>query len=339
MKKLLLLSLVTIIVCGLIITGCAEEAPAPAPSPEPAEPVVLKGTTFLPPMALPVLTLRKIAEKVPAMSNGELIIDILGGPEVMPPPAFAEGLEKGIIDIACLPCEMYDGIVPLGYALALSELTDDEEYVSGAYDVMNELHMEQGLFLLSRGVVYAEPHCFNFQTNVRIEKLADLRGKKIMVSSSMIPAQLAYWGATEVVIPNAEFYTSMERGVVDGFIEPLTASIPRGMQEVTKYIIDPAFGRGGVVVTMGLGSWNKLPSHLQQVLIDAAKEARDEFEVEIEVQMAQQRQIALDGGMEVVTMSPAEADQLFKDFYAISWQAYEEQHPEVTAMLEPLMTK
>jgi TRAP-type C4-dicarboxylate transport system substrate-binding protein len=152
-------------------------------------------------------------------------------------------------------------------------------------------------------------------------------------------ATLAHFGATTAIIPNAEFYTSMERGVVDGFVEPLTASIPRQMAEVTKYIIDPGFLRGGVVVIMSLDAWNGLPPHLQKVLMDAAAEARKEFEVGILGAINKMREIGKAGGMETITWAPADAERFKTNLYEIGWADFAENHPDVAAKLKPMLTK
>ena len=63
MRKLFLIPLMIVIVCGLVFGGCAEPAPAPAPAPKP-ELIVLKGVAFLPPDRDTVIGLKTFADMI-----------------------------------------------------------------------------------------------------------------------------------------------------------------------------------------------------------------------------------------------------------------------------------
>ena len=122
-KRLLVLSgnicLVLILVALPFMTACApkevappeEVAPPPvevAPPPEevappeeeaPAvEPIVLKCVTFLPPEIEKMEVFREFVNRVNERSQGELIIKIIGGPEVISTPEIGTAVHEGIYD-------------------------------------------------------------------------------------------------------------------------------------------------------------------------------------------------------------------------------------------------
>ncbi len=158
MKKLFLALLSVILISGLVFGGCAQPAPAPAPAPKP-EPIVLKGLAFLPPDRDTVIGLKTFADRVNEKAKGELIIDVLGGPEVIGMFDQPEAVKDGTIDIILTPTAFYGAIVPEGLVLPVSEYEAWEERENGFYDMMVELAKEKmNVYLLQRGDPRAQHH-------------------------------------------------------------------------------------------------------------------------------------------------------------------------------------
>ncbi|MFC1867828.1 TRAP transporter substrate-binding protein DctP [Thermodesulfobacteriota bacterium] len=328
MKKLFLIPIMIVLAVILLAAGYAE-----------AKPVVLKAVTFLPTRAFPVICMTKVVKKVAATAKGELVVKLLGGPEVIPPPAQVDAVRKNIVQIALVPMEGYDGLVPIGHAATLSELTPAEERASGAYAYMNELHKQAGLFYLERGNAFRRPVTFNLHTNVRTEKPEDLKGQKLASSTSILDATLQSFGVSTVIVPNAEFYTSVERGVADGYVIPITNSVRMQLYEVTKYVIQPGILRGGLAFIVNLGAWNGLPPNLQKILMDAAIDATNEYMNEVEGAMNKMFKKGEDGGMKIITWSPSDAERFRKKLYEIGWEDYTKKHPNISAKLRPMLSK
>jgi len=96
----------------------------------------------------------------------------------MPPPAMAEAVRRGVVQMAMIPVEYYEGMVGIGTVIPLSEITPDEERANGAYDYINSLHNKVGLFYLERGTSLWPPGQFNIITNKWIDRPQDLKDRK-----------------------------------------------------------------------------------------------------------------------------------------------------------------
>src|SRR3990170_3576917 len=115
MKKLFLVPLIIVLVVGLVLAGCAAPTPSPTPSPSPtptptptpkptptptptptpqATAIVLRAVTFVPGNLYSASGIHTMVQKVKELSNGQLTIEYLGGPEVMPALLQAEAVRK-----------------------------------------------------------------------------------------------------------------------------------------------------------------------------------------------------------------------------------------------------
>jgi TRAP-type transport system periplasmic protein len=333
-----LLIISVLLLVSVFLSGCLEPGPS-AYQANSGKPWEMKAVSFLPPSAFQTKTLLTIIRIVNEKSQGELKINYLGGPEVMPPANFATGLRKSIINIAQLPLEVYDDLVPVGSTMELSELTPAEERASGAYTYINEVHNKVGLYFLERGVGYTSANAFTLHTNKQTPTPYNLRGQRIASSAAIMDACLKSWGAVPVHILNSEFYTAMERGIVDGFLQPIVQTTDYQLFRVTQYAIDPPFLRGAFAITLSLDSWNRLPQHLKDLFTQAAIEAIKESAADVDAQLAEGRKVAERSGMEFITWSRADNDLFLKRIYETGWSERMAKYPEVTSKLEPLISK
>ena len=97
---LLGLCLALVLMALPFMSACAKPAPAPAPAPE--EPIKLKTICFLP-VDLPYSELwLDYIDRIEEASGGRLVIENLGGPEVIPAEEQTDAVMEGIIDIPLL---------------------------------------------------------------------------------------------------------------------------------------------------------------------------------------------------------------------------------------------
>lgn len=106
-------------------------------------------------------------------------------------------------------------------------------------------------------------------TNKPIRRIADLRGMKLAVSSRVGSDTVVALGAAPVTLIPAEYYLSMDRGVVGGAFIGWTAIRTYKLQEVTKDHLDLAGGEAPAAVFMNKKAYASLPA--------PAKRAIDEY--------------------------------------------------------------
>ena len=341
MKKLFLIPLTIVLVSGLIFGGCAAPAPAPAPAPppKPAEPIVIKAVSFLPKMAMASYPMKVLADKVNTAAKGELVIDYVGGPEVISGFDQGEAVKSGQIDMSLLPTIFYADIVPEGYGAHLSEFKPWEERKNGYYDFMQEMHKEKmNAYYLGENAPYLPFHLF---TNKKADRPQELKGQKIAVTLLYIPFMAAL-GVAPVTIPVPDIYSAVDRGLVNGYCLPPASAADMSLWEVTKYMIDPGFyDANNCVFVINLDKWNGIPKNLQDIMTNAQIELEREMEAHfIDHYKVEGRQKMFNGGVELITFSSEDAKWYRELAYSSSWGAFKEKvSPDNFAKLRGLMLK
>jgi TRAP-type C4-dicarboxylate transport system substrate-binding protein len=340
-KKGFLLVLVDIcivlIIAGLLLMGVyVKPGSAQAPT-QATKPVVLKAVTFKPVNVETCLPFKLFVNRVNERSKGKLSINWLGGPEVIGVFDQAGAVRKGVVDIAFIFAASYKGIVPGSEALQLTRLMPLEERQRGTYDFLVDLHKKANLLYLGHGQPTKPDEFFYLFTNKKVEKPKDLMGQK-MGTGTIAPNFLQALGIAPVV--TRELYTGMERGVIDGFAQPIETILPQGLLEVTKFVIDHPFFAGDVANIMNLDTWNQLPKNLQDLVIEVQISVERDFPAEWAKLMDRDwRQLMKTKKMEVIKFSPPDAKWFIEMAYKAEWDFLIKTYPELAPKLKQVLSK
>jgi len=303
-----------------------------------AEPIVLKAVSHLAPDNPHCRPNHPFIEMVNKRAKGELIIKLLGGPEVIPSFDQPMAIKKGTIDI--LPLEPSSWFKPMMGGAAdisgLSQIPAWKERETGAFEVFDELFRKY-----ANAKYLGRPHGgwgFNFYTNKKIEKIEDFKGLNVRVMSLYAPFTKAL-GASPVTMAPPELYNALERRIVDGFMFPTFGITGYAWHEVTKYKIEPQVFQAEPATLVNLDTWNKLPKHLQDLLTDVAKiieywGAADSVWVKEE-----EEYVTAKAGMQVISLPQKDAE-LFRNLaYETTWKKILEESPEYGGKLRQLIAK
>jgi TRAP-type C4-dicarboxylate transport system substrate-binding protein len=303
-----------------------------------AEPIVLKAVTAWP---KPVtdnqaffLFVDIVNEKVAKEAPGALEIKYLGGPEAVKTMEQPQALQTGVIDMCFTTTAYYTSILPEVDAVKLSAFTASQERTNGAWAYLNSLHEKVGIYYLARLGLDTKFHLY---LKKPINK-ATLKGLNIRVSPMYLQGVKAL-GGNPVVIPPTDVYTSLERGVVDGYCWPAFGIKDWGWDKLTKYVVDPGFYVVPNPVLMNLKTWNKLPKNLQDLLTAAAIEAEKQATAHFAKLAVADRPMLIKEGIKVITLSPTESKKFIKAFYDPAWEDILKKSPKVGAELKKLLTK
>ena len=305
-----------------------------------AEPIVLKWASYLPRNNPETVALQKFFfDRINERAKGELVIEYRGGPETIPGQGLGSAVHKGVVDIAQIIIGFYEAIVHGVNALMLTELTPQEERISGTHDFIVQLHKENGLMFLGRGSPSEERFFYTF-LNKRVEKPEDFSKLRIGSGTAARAATIA-WGAKVIPVRGVgDYYTSMERGLYDGVSScPLPTWVALGCHEVTKYIIDHPYYKSTIGVIMNLDSWNRLPKHLQNLMTETMIEYPRYYAEMHTKEFAKARKLAEDAGVEFYKLKPDVADWFIKTAYDAAWEYQQKRFPEVTLKLKKVLTK
>ncbi len=347
-NKILLFSVAIMMVISLVIASCAAPAPTPAPAPAPAPkpapapapapkpaPITLKMLTFAP--KYPAMDMGfEWFDKVQERAKGELIIRYVGGPEVISGFDQIEAVRKGIVDLAFTPATYAKGIMPETMAHTLSEVAAPAHRETGFFDLMNEIYKKHNLYYIGN---IKSPAGFMIYPNVMLEKPEDLEGLKLRTSPLYVPL-VEHWGGVPVSMPGGDIYTGMERGVLDGFCWTLSSKIlSAAWFEVTQYFINHPFGEADLVILISLDTWNKLPTHLQTLMVDTMAELERDWEPKWEQRKGELVAQFIDKGMEPIEFAPADAERYVRSYFDATWPGLVAKSPTYGPRLRELSKK
>ncbi len=290
------------------------------------ETVVIKAITAFPKNHTNCDPVQIFIDKVNERAGGRLTIEWVGGPEVLQTFDQVHALKAGTIDaILYYPFGYMKPLMPECWAKGLSQLTAWEERASGAYELWEEI-IAKRINAKYLGQFHSQIP-FTIYTNKRVTKLDDFKNLKIRSMPLYIPFLKAL-GASPVTIPPPEIYTSMERGVVDGFIWPREGMASFGLQEVTKFQLATPLFQVEPATMINLAKWNKIPKDLQDLMMDVMKDM--EYIGTMRMIMLDQKedQVKRAAGVEVIALPPAEEAKLIQTADDVTWNYVTEAAPE-----------
>ncbi|MBU2644877.1 TRAP transporter substrate-binding protein DctP [bacterium] len=107
-------------------------------------------------------------------------------------------------------------------------------------------------------------------TTFPFKTMADLKSKKIGALGANIP-WLKNTGAVAVQSNTAEAYMSLQTGVIDGFMLPLSYAYGPKLYEVAKYATSVGISvPAGPCWTINLDLWNSMPPKVQEIFVEEA---------------------------------------------------------------------
>lgn len=301
---------------------------------EPTGSTKLRMVTFQPTKSSAVRAAFLLSKKIQERSNGKVKIEIVGGPEALPGRDQPEAVRNGVFDMILSPANA--SLIPEALCLMLSDQTPAQERQNGFYDLMAEIYRKQNVFYLGRAAVDIQFHIM--LAKKRVEKLEDMAGLKLRASGTTLPLIKAL-GAAPVSVPLPHLYTALERGVIDGTINPETSFKSWGLASVAKYMVNvPIYGQN-LVILVNLDSWNKLPLEYQKMMKDIMAGLENNEIAEIYARRKKGAlKIAVDKGVQFIELPANEAKRLADLADEVIWERVIKKSPEYGPKLRELLT-
>jgi len=331
--------MLVLVVIGLVLAFAFVMAPLPAGA-QAGKPITLNFVSFAP--AANVVEFqyikKELFEKINQLAKGRLIINVKGGPEVIPPFNLGAAVKNGTIDMACIPNAFFEDMVPGIGVTHLSPFTAVEERKNGVYEAIGELYKKAGMFYLGRGEATDHGYFIMF-LNKPVEKPEDFKGLRLGGSTSF-HGQYRELGGVASTLQTTEYNTAMERGTVDGLTSSIYIAMAYGLQSVTKYIVQPGFWRASPALPMNLASWNKIPPDLQKMMISEMAAFEAKFApYELEQRNAFIKKFT-DTGVKPINLSPDTAKWFVTASTEGAWKYAQERQPgDIIPKMRQLLTK
>jgi TRAP-type transport system periplasmic protein len=213
-------------------------------------------------------------KNVETASKGDIKF-IISGPETVPPFEQLQPVSSGVFQLLLTHGAYHIGQTP--YLLAVEALGGDlnKWREAGVREMIDNHYQKYGLKLVALGQT-PEQSALQIILRQPIGPSGDLQGRKIR-GTQTFTGVFSFLGASPVVLPPSEIYTSLEKGVVDGAGWPVLGVLDYRWYEVAKYLVRPTFGMLTYPIFFNLDAWKKLPDQEKQIFLDEGRKAEDGF--------------------------------------------------------------
>lgn len=279
----------------------------------------------------------EFVEAVNADGEGLVKIGQVVSNESVPVREMPAALQGGLLDIIATPPSYFSSYVPGSEGLSAARLDPGLQRENGALDALNAaLGEKANARILAQ---YGTDMQFHIFTNFKVETLEDFKGRRMGVSNTW-KAFFDALGIQTIQTPVSEYYTSIERGVIEGYANVNNTLPPFGLDELTKYRIDPGFYRSVVVVAINKNKWDSLNDEQKAYLNEKALQLETEISSKLKAKDdAIGQKMIDDGAIEVLTLSDADAQVFGKMSTEASWEVTRKRAPEFGAKLQNLLDR
>ena len=219
----------------------------------------------------PGVSARRIAERITAMSEGALTIDVFAAGELVPPLQVLDAVANGTIEMGHTAALFWSGKMPAAPIFTTVPFGPGPvEHMAwlrsgGGQQLWDELYAPFGVKPFVGG--NTGPSAAGWFRR-EIKTAADFKGLRIR-ATGLGGEVYAALGAIPQVIPPGDTYAALERGVVDA-VELLAPAndLPLGFNRIAPYYVLPGFNKPNGVseILIGRAKWDALPAHLQAIV-------------------------------------------------------------------------
>ena len=232
----------------------------------------------------------------------------LSGPETVPPFEQLQPTGAGAFHFLFTHGAYHFGTTPIATAVEAFSGGLAEWRKAGVREELSKHYNQFGLTLF--GLAVSTPGAgYNIILRSPVKPTGDLQGYKVR-GTPTYGGVFKMLGASPVVLPPAEIYTSLEKGLVDGAAWPTFGIAPYRWNEVAKFLLRPAFGTTTQLFFANTAMWDKLSAADRDVVMKEVAKAEDLYtKLYNEVTAAEEKEL-VGKGMTVVQMGDAQKAKL-----------------------------
>jgi TRAP-type transport system periplasmic protein len=250
--------------------------------------------------------LNPFMQGIETASNGRMKFSV-SGPETVPPFEQLEPLASGVFQFLFTAGSYHFGTTPILSVMGAVEGDLAAVRASGILDRVDQHYQKLGVKLVALPIT--PDGGYHIILKQPVGPSGDLQGRKIR-GTPVYGSVITMLGGVMTVLPPAEIYSALEKSIVDGASWPVTGALSFRWNEVSKYLLRPAFGVETAPILMNLNAWNRLSEADRQIIQQEARKVEDAFFKEV-VRMWQDEEKALFAkGMAVTQMGEAQKAKL-----------------------------
>ena len=217
------------------------------------------------------------AKLVKERSNGEIDIQVYPSSQLGNQRDLVEGLGLGTVDMTLTGTAVMGNFVP---EMAVFDLPFIFRDVNHAYKALDTVGMDMAKKGEGRGMITLaiwENGVRHMTNNAHpIKEPADMKGLKFRVMEQPVYIEMMKsLGASPTPMAMSELYTALQKGVIDGQENPLGHIATKRFNEVQKYLSLTGHTYAAEPLLVSTMAWNKLTPEQQELVRQAAIDARD----------------------------------------------------------------
>ena len=241
----------------------------------------------------------------------------------------------GTVDIASVLSPFADTLVPGASCSGRAEynpmqLRESQTYFKYLYDEF----AKNGILYLGASVSSEAQVQTVLYLGKEITSLDEIKGMKIASVGGSNKAFIESLGATVIPVDFTDYFTSMERGTVDGYNAGIPAILDFGLTPVTKAMLNETFSSCGGLMLMNQEKWDSLSPAQQDVITKAMIQTEIDgaamFTKTVEEVIAT---ITADGVKEI-KLSPEDAKAFYIAYRDSMWAEDLVRWPEIAPQLK-----
>ena len=219
---------------------------------------------------------QRLATIVEETSGGRFRIDVFPGGQIMPPFECFDATSRGTIEAYMASAYYWTAKEPAVEWFTTIPFGMNAQGMAAWYHQGDGLKLWQETYapfnLIPRPATAVAPQMAGWFRK-KILTIADYKGLKMRIGTGLGGKVVARAGGTAVLIPAAEIYAALERGVIDAaeWIAPYD-DVVLGLQKTARYYYYPGWQEPGNTTEFGFNrkAYESLPVDLQRTLDHAA---------------------------------------------------------------------
>ncbi|MDY6935677.1 MAG: TRAP transporter substrate-binding protein [Spirochaetota bacterium] len=222
-------------------------------------------------------------DKANRKSNGHLVFKNFPGGQLMKDSEVPHAISTGTIEMAQTFLPWWKGIVPRvnPYSARIYDNRDHNLRVirGPLLQYQSRLMEEKGMCKIIAPILYNSSGGYILTKPVR--RVGDMKGMKIRIPSKSSAAEVRSLGGAPVVMSSADVYMALQRGTIDGAVSGITSFYDRKWHEVAKHLLILRVAMADFHIVANVKWWNNLAADLQQIIIDAARDATEYCDMQV----------------------------------------------------------
>ena len=221
----------------------------------------------------PGVSAERLAQRISEMSDRELVVEVFPAGTIVPALSVLDAVSTGTVEMGHTAALFWAGKMPAAplfttVPFGLDPLAHAAWLMGGGQQLWDELYATQNVKPFVGG--NTGPSAAGWFRRP-VNSLIDLKGLRIR-STGLGGEVYSALGATASVIPPADTYAALERGVIDAveLLAPMNDA-PLGFSRIAKHCLVPGFNKpnGASEFLIRLDLWQALPTHLKAIIVNA----------------------------------------------------------------------